>query len=114
MRTAVLALTAQGAETARRVQMALPDADVYLSKRAADALADSAQDKAAGDTAATSGSAAAGSDATTGGSAAAGSTATAACRFSGLTFWVRHGGLACGRDDLSAHRSGHGRRLHAL
>ena len=31
MRTAVLALTAQGAETARRVQQALPDADVYLS-----------------------------------------------------------------------------------
>ncbi|MCI7539377.1 MAG: cobalamin biosynthesis protein [Veillonellaceae bacterium] len=88
MRTAVLALTAQGAETARRVQMALPDADVYLSKRAADALADSAQDKAAGDTAATSGSAAAGSDATTGGSAAAGSTATAAW-LAGVTTFPR-------------------------
>ena len=50
MRTAVLALTAQGAETARRVQQALPDADVYLSKRAADALA--TQDKAAGSDAA--------------------------------------------------------------
>ncbi|MCI6100722.1 MAG: cobalamin biosynthesis protein [Selenomonas sp.] len=55
MRTAILALTAQGAVTARRVQQALPDADVYLSKRAADALA--AQDRAAGDTATANGSA---------------------------------------------------------
>ena len=33
MRTAVLALTEEGAKTARRVKLALPDADVYLSKR---------------------------------------------------------------------------------
>jgi len=33
MRTAVLALTAQGAKVARRITFALPDADVYLSKR---------------------------------------------------------------------------------
>ncbi|WP_294159768.1 cobalt-precorrin 5A hydrolase [uncultured Selenomonas sp.] len=33
MRTAVLALTREGAKTARRVKLALPDADVYLSQR---------------------------------------------------------------------------------
>jgi len=65
MRTAVLALTAQGAETARRVQMALPDADVYLSQRAADALAESAKDKAAGSDAAAGDSAPAGGSSVT-------------------------------------------------
>lgn len=35
MRTAILALTAQGARTARRVRAALPNADVFLSKRVA-------------------------------------------------------------------------------
>lgn len=38
MRTAIVALTAAGAETAHRVQMALPEADVYVSARAAASL----------------------------------------------------------------------------
>ncbi|MDY3297066.1 cobalt-precorrin 5A hydrolase, partial [Selenomonas sp.] len=41
MRTAILALTAQGARTARRVRAALPDADVFVSRRVA-AQADAA------------------------------------------------------------------------
>ena len=41
MRTAILALTEQGARTARRVRAALPDADVFVSRRVA-AQADAA------------------------------------------------------------------------